>query len=229
MTSKTTSKASKVVSSKDGVNSVLSSKFGKVVGGSLDGEMSAFLDMARAMSKGALSVRGAQATIAKVEEEIGLLPSFRSSWCQDIVRVMELQAKEGGADATLKRLFNVAIQGRKYFNGKDGKAKFADVIEGTKSFNAIEIKVPSQAVQKSSRKAHHNEKAEKAEKVAKVATLTDILREAGKLLKAGEQVEDVKLLEVVAVAIAKELTRAKASQSMTKATKEIAVKLSAVA
>ena len=224
MTSKTTSKASKVVSSNDNIHAGFEAQFSKVVGGSLAGELKAFNAMARAMGKGQLSVNGAKATIAKVEAEIGALPSFRSSWAQDILLVVDLQAKEGGKTATLKRLFNVAIQGRKAFGGKE---KFIEIMNSTNSLEAIELQIPSQGERKETREAHHNEKGE--DKVEKVTTLAELLAEAGKRFKAGEQVEDVKLLEAVAVAIAKELTRARASKSMTKATKEIAVSLAKVA
>lgn len=225
MTSKSTSKNSKVVSSLDNIHAGFESQFSKVVGGSLAGELKAFNAMAKAMAKGQLSVNGAKATVAKVEAEVGALPSFRSSWAQDILLVVDLQAKEGGKEATLKRLFNVAIQGRKAFGGK---AQFIEIMNSTNSLEAIELQIPSQGERKDTREAHHNEKAE-GEKVEKVATLAELLGEVGKRFKAGEQVEDVKLLEAVAVAIAKELTRARASKSMTKATNEIAVTLAKVA
>lgn len=226
MTSKPTSKKSKKVSSLDNIHGGTLTRFSKVVGGSLAGELKAFNMMATAMGKGQLSVNGAKATIAKVEAEVGSLPSFRSAWCQDILLVVALQAKEGGKDATLKSLFNVAIQGRKAFGGK---AQFIEIMDSTNSFEAIELQIPSQGERKNTREAHHNEKGEKVEKVEKVQSIAQLLAEIGKRFKAGEQVEDVKLLEAVAIAVAKELTRARASKSMTKATNEIAVELAKVA
>jgi hypothetical protein len=218
------SKNGKVTSNKNEIHAGIESQFGKVVGGSLAGEMKAFASLADAMHKGRLSVRGAQATIAKVEAETGSLPSFRSSWCRYVLDVVELQGKKGGADATLKRLFNVVANGRKVHNGKNGASDWADVVASTNSLEAIELQIPSQGERKETREAHHNEKAEAP---AKVETLEGIIREAGKRLKAGERVDDVKLLEAFAVAVAKELQRAKASASMGKAVNEITQELAA--
>lgn len=215
----TTTKNGKVTSNKNEIHAGIEAQFGKVVGGSLAGELKAFASLADAMHKGRLSVRGAQATIAKVEAETGALPSFRSSWCRFVLDVVELQAKEGGKDATLKRLFNVVAQGRKVHNGKNGASEWADVVASSNSLEAIELQIPSQGERKQTREAHHNEKEQKAEKVA---SLEDVIREAGKRLKAGEQVQDVKLLEAFALAISKELTRARASASMVKGVRELA-------
>jgi hypothetical protein len=220
------SKNGKVTSNKNEIHSGIESQFNKVVGGSLAGEMKAFASLADAMHKGRLSVRGAQATIAKVEAETGSLPSFRSSWCRFVLDVVELQGKKGGADASLKRLFNVVAQGRKVHNGKDGASSWADVVASSNSLEAIELQIPTQGERKETREAHHNDTSE-GETPAKAYTLEDVIREAGKRLKAGEQVQDVKLLEVFAVAIAKELQRAKASASMGKAVNEIAQDLAA--
>lgn len=208
-------KNGKVTSNKHEIHAGIESQFGKVVGGSLAGEMKAFASLADAMHKGRLSVRGAQATIAKVEAETGSLPSFRSSWCRYVLDVVELQGKKGGADASLKRLFNVVAQGRKVHNGKDGASSWADVVASSNSLEAIELQIPSQGERKNTREAHHNDTSEgEAVESAKARTLEDVIREAGKRLKAGEQVEDVKLLEAFAVAVAKELQRAKASSSL---------------
>lgn len=217
-------KNGKVTSNKNDIHAGIESQFGKVVGGSLAGEMKAFKALASAMEKGRLSVRGAQATIAKVEAETGSLPSFRSSWCRYVLDVVELQEKQGGADATLKRLFNMVAQGRKAFNGKNGAPEWADVVASSNTLEGIEVQIPSETERK--REAHHNEKQDEAP-AEKVATLEDVIREAGKRLKAGERVEDVKLLEAFAVAVAKELQRAKASASMGKAVSEIAQELAA--
>lgn len=209
------SKNGKVTSNKNEIHAGIESQFSKVVGGSLAGELKAFSSLADAMHKGRLSVRGAQATIAKVEAETGSLPSFRSSWCRFVLDVVELQGKKGGADASLKRLFNVVAQGRKVHNGKDGASSWADVVASSNSLEAIELQIPSQGERKNTREAHHNDTSEgEAVESAKARTLEDVIREAGKRLKAGEQVEDVKLLEAFAVAVAKELQRAKASSSL---------------
>jgi hypothetical protein len=218
------SKNGKVTSNKNDIHAGIEAQFGKVVGGSLAGEMKAFASLADAMHKGRLSVRGAQATIAKVEAETGSLPSFRSSWCRFVLDVVELQGKKGGADASLKTLFNVVAQGRKVHNGKNGADEWADVVASSNSLEAIELQIPSQGARKETREAHHNEKDAKP---AKVETLEGIIREAGKRLKAGEQVQDVKLLEAFAVAIAKELNRARASASMGQAVSEIVEGLAA--
>jgi uncharacterized membrane protein YkoI len=216
------SKNGKVTSNKNEIHAGIEAQFGKVVGGSLAGEMKAFASLASAMQKGRLSVRGAQATIAKVENETGSLPSFRSSWCRFVLDVVDLQEKEGGAEASLKRLFNMVAQGRKAFNGKNGVPAWADVVASSNTLEGIEVQIPSETERK--REAHHNETEDEA---PKVQTLEEIIREAGKRLKAGERVEDVKLLEAFAVAVAKELQRAKASASMGKAVREVAQELAA--
>ena len=218
------SKNGKVTSNKNDIHAGIEAQFGKVVGGSLAGELKAFASLASAMQKGRLSVRGAQATIAKVENETGSLPSFRSSWCRYVLDVVDLQAKEGGAEASLKRLFNMVAQGRKAFNGKNGAPAWADVVESSNTLEGIEVQIPSETERK--REAHHND-TEGEDEAPKVQTLEEIIREAGKRLKAGERVEDVKLLEAFAVAVAKELQRAKASASMGKAVREVAQELAA--
>lgn len=221
----TASKDGKATSNKNEIHAGIEAQFGKVVGGSLAGELKAFSSLASAMQKGRLSVRGAQATIAKVENETGSLPSFRSSWCRFVLDVVDLQEKEGGAEASLKRLFNMVAQGRKAFNGKNGVPAWADVVASSNTLEGIEVQIPSETERK--REAHHNDTDNEDVEAPKVQTLEEIIREAGKRLKAGERVENVKLLEAFAVAVAKELQRAKASASMGKAVREVAQELAA--
>ena len=223
--SKMATKDGKATSNKNDIHAGIEAQFGKVVGGSLAGELKAFASLASAMQKGRLSVRGAQATIAKVENETGSLPSFRSSWCRFVLDVVDLQEKEGGAEASLKRLFNMVAQGRKAFNGKNGAPAWADVVASSNTLEGIEVQIPSETERK--REAHHNDTDSEDVEAPKVQTLEEIIREAGKRLKAGERVEDVKLLEAFAVAVAKELQRAKASASMGKAVREVAQELAA--
>ena len=96
------------------------------------------------MVSGALSSRGAEATVKRAEE-IGSLPSFRSSWCRDIPLVAQLRKKEGNEDLTLKALFAIANDGRKAFpTTKKGAVSFLSVIEGGKDITEIAVEVEAE-------------------------------------------------------------------------------------
>jgi hypothetical protein len=139
-----TPKAGKVTSSKDEVNDSIASAFESVVGKSLPAEMKAYLRLEGLMVSGALSSRGAEATVKRAEE-IGSLPSFRSSWCRDIPLVAQLRKKEGNEDLTLKALFAIANDGRKAFpTTKKGAVSFLSVIEGGKDITEIAVEVEAE-------------------------------------------------------------------------------------
>jgi len=152
-------------SSKDLVNTSLLAGFSSVVEGELEKELYFFDEMISLMPD-SLSVNGAKATIAKVEESIGRLPSLVSSASQDFVRCGVVRALKGGKESTLTDSLNVAIQGRKRL--------------GSKAFN--EILGADNATFASVKKAVYNtpakENAPRAPKVEGVDALIQALYEA---------------------------------------------------
>ena len=70
----------------DMINTELYAELSGVVSGSLEAELEIFNSMV-ALMPASLSVRGAQATIAKVEEDCGSLPSIKSSHTQDFINI----------------------------------------------------------------------------------------------------------------------------------------------
>jgi len=105
------------IPSKDLVNTSLLAGFSTVVEGGLETELKFFGEMI-ALMPDSLSVNGAKATIEKVEEDMGRLPSLVSSAAQDFLRTGVVRALKGGADSTLTDSLNVAIQGRKRLGSK---------------------------------------------------------------------------------------------------------------
>jgi hypothetical protein len=138
-----TPKAGKVTSSKDEINDSIATAFESVVGKSLPAEMKAYLRLEGLMVSGALSSRGAEATVKRAEE-VGSLPSFRSSWCRDIPLVAELRKIEGNSALTLKALFALANDGRKAFPATKGATPFLSVIQGGKDISEIAVEVEAE-------------------------------------------------------------------------------------
>ena len=197
-----TPKAGKVTSSKDEVNDSIASAFESVVGKSLPAEMKAYLRLEGLMVSGALSSRGAEATVKRAEE-IGSLPSFRSSWCRDIPLVAELRKKEGNEALTLKALFAIANDGRKAFPATKGATPFLSVIEGGKDISEIAIEVEAekskQAKAKKARGAGKETADEKKAGKAKVNSLIGALIQALNDPKCGK-INLVLLDELVEIA-----------------------------
>ena len=200
-----------VNSSLDQISVSLVGDFEKIVGGSLPAEFKVF-DKACAMLEGKkISNRGLKASIEKANE-IGALPTIKPSHAQDFLNAKALRALAGGKDQTLKTLLNTAVQGRKYFNGKDGKMSISEALEFAQSFDEVKDSIPSQGEQ-AKRKARTE--GDKVKKEAKVATLEDIMKALGNALKKkpvlkGQAIKDA---EAVAYLIAQTLERSKTSLS----------------
>jgi hypothetical protein len=133
----TKAKTSKAVSNFDGVDVEIAREFSAIPAGSLDAELAVWLKMAGKISAGLLTVKGAKATIQKVEE-IGALPSVASSSAQYTLQALAVRNLSGGETQALKTVINVAVQGMRklkkdLFAEKMGEAKsfaqFAKVVE----------------------------------------------------------------------------------------------------
>ena len=122
-------KTSKAVSNFDGVDVELEREFSAIPAGSLDAELAVWLKMAGKISAGLLTVKGAKATISKVEE-IGALPSVASSSAQYTLQALAVRNLQGGDAQPLKVVINVAVQGMR----KLKKDLFAEKIGEAKSF-----------------------------------------------------------------------------------------------
>lgn len=117
------------VSNFDGVDVELEREFSAIPAGSLDAELAVWLKMAGKISAGLLTVKGAKATIAKVEE-IGALPSVASSSAQYTLQALAIRNLSGGENQPLKVVINVAVQGMR----KLKKDLFAEKMAEAKSF-----------------------------------------------------------------------------------------------
>jgi hypothetical protein len=130
-------KTSKAVSNFDGVDVEIAREFSAIPSGSLEAELAVWLKMVGKISAGLLTVKGAKATIQKVEE-IGSLPSVASSSAQYSLQALAVRNLSGGETQALKTVINVAVQGMRklkkdLFAEKMGEAKsfaqFAKVVE----------------------------------------------------------------------------------------------------
>ena len=191
MTSKTTSKTSKVVSSKDGAHAGLVSELSSIPAGSLDTEIAAFERGVSLMAEGLISVRGLKASIIEAEK-IGALPTIRSSWAEHFPAVATVRALKGGKEATLRASFAVVVNGKKALKGEG----FAKKVESAKTFEELAKSIPAPA--KKNPSAHSKEKAEKA---PKVATVEELIQALGLALKAkpvltGKAFKDAEALAV---------------------------------
>jgi hypothetical protein len=213
-TTATTSKAKKsksgtVNSSLDQVSSVLVDDFSKIVGGSLPAEFKVFEKACKMLETKKVGIRGLRASIEKANE-IGALPTIKSSHAQDFLNASEIRSLDGGKDQTLKVLLNTAIQARKYFNGKDGKMNLAEALEFAQTFEELAESIPSQGEQKAKRQARTE-----GDKVEKAPTLEQIIKALGSELKKkpvlkGQAIKDA---EAVAFLLAQALERSKTSLS----------------
>jgi hypothetical protein len=125
----TKAKTSKATSNFDAVDVELEREFSAIPAGSLDAELAVWLKMAGKISAGLLTVKGAKATIAKVEE-IGALPSVASSSAQYTLQALAVRNLSGGENQALKTVINVAVQGMR----KLKKDLFAEKMAEAKSF-----------------------------------------------------------------------------------------------
>jgi hypothetical protein len=108
------------------------------------------LKMMRLMFRGVLSVRGAKATMKRVNAEAGALPTIVESQAQYFLSAFDIhETIEGAKDVTLSALINVTIQGTR----KAGKEAFADIVADSANFSelskvveALPAKVKNQSV-----------------------------------------------------------------------------------
>lgn len=201
---KATTKAVKTIAkASNDVDGSLASVFSSIVGGSLEAEFNAFWDLHEKMAKGALSVTGAKATV-KVAEEIGSLPSFRSSWCQHVLVVGILFGLEGGKDRSLKSLFNIAVQGVKVH----GTEELKKVIGRSKSVADVEATIPAQG----SRGAGAEQGGKKGKKVGDLSTakVDDLMGALSNAIKGGATV-DVRKARVLVAELQKAIKKVEAT------------------
>lgn len=197
---------STVNSSLDQVSSVLVADFEKVVGGSLPAEMKVFEKACKMLETKKIGIAGLKVSIEKANE-LGALPTIKPSHAQDFLNARDLRSMAGGENKSLKVLLNTAIQGRKYFNGKDEKMNLAEAIEYAETFDDFAESIPSQGEQ-AKRKART-----KGDQVEKAATVEDLIKALGVALKKkpmlkGKAIEDA---QAVLGLLAQTLDRSKAS------------------
>ena len=181
------SKNGKVISSKDSAHNGFVTELASIPAGSLSAELVAFERGVSLMAQGLISVRGLKASILKAEE-VGALPTIRSSWAEHFPAVATVRAIKGGKDATLRASFAVVVNGKKALKGEG----FAKLVEASKSFQELADAIP--APSKKAPAPHSKEKA------PKVATVEDLLKALGNALKAKPVLSGKALKDAEAVA-----------------------------
>lgn len=196
------SKSGKVISSLDQVSSILVADFEKVVGGSLPAEIKVWEKACKMLETKKIGIAGLKVSIEKANE-LGALPTIKPSHAQDFLNARDLRSIAGGENKSLKVLLNTAIQGRKYFNGKDGKMNLAEAIDFAETFEDFAESIPSQGEQ-AKRKART-----KGDQVEKAPSLEQLLKALGSELKKNPTLKGQALKDANAVAIllAKALNR----------------------
>lgn len=117
-----------------------------LISNELGTEIAIYEGLVSSLKSGALSVRGAKATIEAINE-VGSLPSIAVTSCQYLLLSEQVRGLKGGLDQPLKNLINVTIQGTR----KLGKKGMSDQIESAKSFsNLAEIIEETPAKEKAS-------------------------------------------------------------------------------
>lgn len=183
----TASKNGKVTSSKDSAHNGFVTELSSIPAGSLSAELVAFERGVSLMAQGLISVRGLKASILKAEE-VGALPTIRSSWAEHFPAVATVRAMKGGKDATLRASFAVVVQGKKALKGEG----FAKLVESAKTFQELADAIPAPA--KKAPAPHSKEKA------PKVATVEDLLKALGNALKTKPVLSGKSLKDAEAVA-----------------------------
>ena len=103
-----------------------------LISNELGSEYAIYENLVSALNLGALSVRGAKATISEINE-VGSLPSIAVTSCQYLLASEKVRGLEGGLDQPLKTLINVTIQGTR----KLGKKGFAELVEAGQTFAEV--------------------------------------------------------------------------------------------
>lgn len=199
----------KIVVTGDEVNPTMLGQFCEVVGSSLDSERQVWLNGWDLMFRNIVSVRGMQATLEKVINEKGNLPTLTVSSVQYWGKAFELYQLKGGDKKTLKQLFQLAREASAFVNatnkGKDKKeAKtFADLITG-KSIESVRNEVPTQGEAKKTRKPSTDKNTKYTEKSSDSVHINNLIKALDKRLKSGKGKEnkyDLKVLEALAETI----------------------------
>jgi hypothetical protein len=202
---KTTTATPSKAKASSSIDASLAREFVAVIGGSLEGEAKAFWKLHSQVAQGILSVRGARETV-KEAEQVGALPSFRSSWCEDILTVGILAKVEGGQSATLKHLFAIAVQGRKVHKTK-GLLK---VIKDAPSLEAIEATIPKQGERGEGKKTADEKKASKG----KVMSVDEMINALGLSLKGGATPKDTKRARLLVAELQKAIKKVEAVEGV---------------
>ncbi len=129
-------KNGKVVSSLDGVNPALQTRFESVM--NLEAEVLAYEESLKMLKAGIISIRGIKATI-EASMEKGNLPTIKPSSVQYFIVSEQVRALAGGKEKPLKTVLAVATQAKRAFK-KDAEK----VISESKSFADLAGKIPSQ-------------------------------------------------------------------------------------
>lgn len=121
---------------KDSANQTLVALGVDLISNELGSEIAIYEGLVSSLKSGALSVRGAKATIEAINE-VGSLPSIAVTSCQYLLLSDQVRALEGGADQPLKSLINVTIQGAR----KLGKKGLVAEIESGQTFADLAEKI----------------------------------------------------------------------------------------
>ena len=114
---------------KDSANQSLVALGVDLISNELGSEIAIYEGLISSLNSGALSVRGAKATIEAINE-VGSLPSIAVTSCQYLLASEKVRALKGGLDQPLKNLINVTIQGTR----KLGKKAMSEAVESAQSF-----------------------------------------------------------------------------------------------
>lgn len=192
--------SSKVTSTNDNANAVLVGELVAVL--NLEAEATWFDKATTMLAEGRISVRGLKATIEEAEK-VGNAPTIKASHAQYLGSARSVRALKGGEGQSLKTVLNTTIQAKRAF-GKD----FASKVEASATFADFASIVPSQAKQKATREAHHNEKAP-------IADANSLIKQLGNALKAKPSI-NLKDAEALAVLLAQAITTERAKASIAK-------------
>jgi hypothetical protein len=114
---------------KDSASQIIVDMGVDLISNELGTEISIYESLVDSLNSGALSVRGAKATIEAINE-VGSLPSIAVTSCQYLLISEKVRNLEGGIFQPLKSLINVTIQGTR----KLGKKGMLEKIESAQSF-----------------------------------------------------------------------------------------------
>lgn len=190
----------KIVITGDDVNPAIVKTFNAVVGGSLEGEMNAWLEGCDLMHRNIVSVRGMKASLEDTLENVGALPTLTTSSVAYWGKAYALRQLPGGEKKSLKELLRLAREAAAVFNGRKDEATgkksetFDKAIEG-KTIEQVRKATPTQSQRK--RVAHHNTGNAKGAEITDTETLAKALVKA---IEKGGKISDA-TLEALSVAV----------------------------